>query len=48
MKFETIGIVGAGQMGIGIAQACATAGLDVMLNDVEASALTRGAPSVVA
>ncbi|WP_442808098.1 3-hydroxybutyryl-CoA dehydrogenase [Trinickia soli] len=41
MKFETIGIVGAGQMGIGIAQACATAGLDVMLNDVDASALTR-------
>lgn len=42
MKFETIGIVGAGQMGIGIAQVCAAAGLDVMLNDIDASALTRG------
>ncbi len=42
MKFETIGIVGAGQMGIGIAQVCAAAGLTVMLNDVDASALKRG------
>ena len=42
MKFETIGIVGAGQMGTGIAQVCAAAGFDVMLNDVDASALTRG------
>lgn len=42
MNYETIGIVGAGQMGIGIAQVCAAAGLDVMLNDVDASALTRG------
>jgi len=42
MKFETIGIVGAGQMGIGIAQVCAAAGLPVLLNDVDASALKRG------
>jgi len=42
MKFETIGIVGAGQMGAGIAQVCATAGLSVVLNDVETRALERG------
>lgn len=39
---ETIGIVGAGQMGTGIAQVCAAAGLDVVLNDVDANALQRG------
>ncbi|HEX7685106.1 MAG TPA: 3-hydroxybutyryl-CoA dehydrogenase [Trinickia sp.] len=42
MKMETIGIVGAGQMGTGIAQVCAAAGLDVVLNDVDANALQRG------
>lgn len=42
MKFETIGIVGAGQMGIGIAQVCASAGLSVLLNDVDARALVLG------
>lgn len=42
MKLETIGIVGAGQMGTGIAQVCAAAGLDVVLNDVDANALQRG------
>lgn len=42
MKFETIGIVGAGQMGIGIAQVCASAGLSVLLNDVDARALMLG------
>lgn len=42
MKFETIGIVGAGQMGTGIAQVCAAAGLTVMVNDVDAGALKCG------
>lgn len=42
MKLETIGIVGAGQMGTGIAHVCAAAGLDVVLNDVDAKALQRG------
>ena len=32
-KFRTIGVVGAGQMGAGIAQVCALAGYDVLLND---------------
>ena len=31
---EMIGIIGAGQMGNGIAQVCATAGLDVVMSDI--------------
>jgi 3-hydroxybutyryl-CoA dehydrogenase len=39
---RTLGVVGAGQMGAGIAQVAATAGLDVLLHDREASFLERG------
>jgi len=38
---KTIGIVGAGQMGSGIAHVCALAGYDVRLADVDAQALDR-------
>lgn len=44
MKIEnitTIGVVGAGQMGRGIAQVCATAGYRVLLVDVAEPALTE-------
>jgi len=41
MSIETIAVVGAGQMGTGVAQVCLTAGLNVILNDVSDSALTR-------
>ena len=44
MKIEditTIGVVGAGQMGRGIAQVCATAGYRVLLVDVADQALTE-------
>ena len=34
MDIAKIGVVGAGQMGTGIAQVCALAGIDVLLNDV--------------
>ncbi|MEQ9815401.1 MAG: 3-hydroxybutyryl-CoA dehydrogenase [Azospirillaceae bacterium] len=34
-KFQTIGIIGAGQMGSGIAQVCAVAGYDVRLMDLD-------------
>ena len=33
---NSVGIVGAGQMGSGIAQVCAQAGLNVVINDVSA------------
>mgnify|MGYP000064840321 CR=1 FL=1 len=39
---ETVGVVGAGTMGHGIAQVAATAGYDVVLTDVDADALDRG------
>ncbi|RYH04623.1 3-hydroxybutyryl-CoA dehydrogenase [Salipiger sp. IMCC34102] len=41
MTIERIGIVGAGQMGNGIAHVCAVAGYDVLLNDVNQEALDR-------
>src|SRR3954452_11045543 len=44
---ESIGIVGAGTMGNGIAQVCAAAGLPVIMTDINDAALTRGM-SVVA
>ncbi|CAG4926618.1 hypothetical protein R54767_05307 [Paraburkholderia gardini] len=39
MKIRTIGIVGAGQMGSGIAQVCAASRLDVVLNDIDQAAI---------
>ncbi len=39
--FNNIGIIGAGQMGAGIAQACATCGLDVTLVDLAQEQLDR-------
>ena len=42
MNFEKIGIIGAGQMGNGIAQVCAVAGLTVTMVDVSAAAVERG------
>ena len=35
MEIKTFGVVGAGQMGSGIAQVAAMSGLDVILNDIE-------------
>jgi len=43
-----VGIVGAGQMGGGIAQVCAAAGLDVSLVDVSDAALDRGMAAIAA
>ena len=34
MEIKTFGIVGAGQMGSGIAQVAASTGFDVILNDI--------------
>jgi len=38
-KIQTVGVVGAGQMGNGIAHVCALAGFDVILNDVSGDRL---------
>ena len=39
---ETIGIIGAGTMGNGIAQICAAAGLQVTMIDISEAAVARG------
>ncbi|MBV8651560.1 MAG: 3-hydroxybutyryl-CoA dehydrogenase [Alphaproteobacteria bacterium] len=43
---NSIGVIGAGQMGSGIAHVCALAGFDVKLNDVDQAALERAVQSV--
>jgi 3-hydroxybutyryl-CoA dehydrogenase len=45
---QTIGIVGAGQMGSGIAQVCAVAGLNVVLSDINDAAIQRGVAGIAA
>ncbi|MEH6651524.1 MAG: 3-hydroxybutyryl-CoA dehydrogenase [Motiliproteus sp.] len=42
MNIEHVGVVGAGQMGSGIAQVCAAAGLRVTLCDLNKKSLERG------
>jgi len=42
MGIQSIGIVGAGQMGSGIAQVASQAGLEVLLHDVSEAAIDRG------
>src|SRR5689334_25402999 len=39
---RTIGVIGAGQMGNGIAHVCALAGFDVLLTDISAEKLENG------
>ncbi|MDP4005583.1 3-hydroxybutyryl-CoA dehydrogenase [Methylobacterium sp. NEAU K] len=46
MEIKRVGIIGAGQMGSGIAQVCATAGLDVLLNDRDPARLENGLGSI--
>ncbi len=43
---ETIGVVGAGQMGSGIAQVAAQAEFDVILSDIEEDALDEGLSTI--
>lgn len=45
-SIETIGVVGAGTMGHGIAQVAAGAGYKVLLRDVDREALARGIQSI--
>jgi 3-hydroxybutyryl-CoA dehydrogenase len=46
MKIETIGVIGAGVMGAGIAQAFATSGFPVLLRDISQAALDRGLATI--
>ena len=45
-EIKTIGVVGAGQMGNGIAHVCALAGYDVILNDISQDALDAGLTTI--
>jgi len=42
MSIQSVGIIGAGTMGNGIAQVCAIAGLDVVMIDINEAAVERG------
>lgn len=46
MKIKTIGVVGAGTMGNGIVQVCATAGLRVIMQDVGEEQVARGLKTI--
>ena len=43
---KKIGVIGAGQMGSGIAHVCAIAGYDVLLNDVSAERINSGLATI--
>jgi 3-hydroxybutyryl-CoA dehydrogenase len=42
MEIKTLGVVGAGQMGSGIAQVAATCGMDVLMSDIKDEYLEKG------
>lgn len=48
MDINTVGVVGAGQMGTGIAQVCGTAGLAVVLLDAEPARLDQAMETLAA
>jgi 3-hydroxybutyryl-CoA dehydrogenase len=48
LEIRKIGVVGAGQMGKGVAQVCALAGYDVALNDVSAERIAAGIDDIAA
>jgi 3-hydroxybutyryl-CoA dehydrogenase len=48
MSVSTVGVIGAGTMGNGIAQICAAAGLQVIMVDVSDAALARGRSAMAA
>lgn len=45
-KIQSIGVIGAGQMGNGIAHVCALAGYSVLLNDVSADRIKAGMATI--
>ena len=46
MEVKTFGVIGAGQMGNGIAQVAAMSGLDVIMNDIKAEFVERGLATI--
>ncbi len=46
MAIETVGIIGAGQMGSGIAQVSAVAGYDVLLYDLASDSIEKGLATI--
>ena len=46
MMLKTLGVVGAGPMGAGIAQVGLTSGLDVILYDVNAAAAQKASEAI--
>ncbi|AIY06391.1 3-hydroxybutyryl-CoA dehydrogenase [Planococcus sp. PAMC 21323] len=46
MSIQNVMVIGAGQMGSGIAQVCAQAGLNVKLNDMKQEAYDKGIASI--
>ncbi len=45
-RLHRIGVIGAGQMGGGIAHVCALAGFDVVMTDIDDAALQRGRAAI--
>ena len=48
MSIQTVGIIGAGTMGHGIAQACAVSGVNVVMVDISEACVAKGVSSVAA
>jgi 3-hydroxybutyryl-CoA dehydrogenase len=46
MDIKKIGVIGAGQMGTGIAQVCALAGIEVALNDISEAHINAGLATI--
>ena len=46
MEVNTFGVIGAGQMGNGIAQVAAASGLDVIMNDIKPEFVERGLKTI--
>ena len=47
-RITTVGIIGAGTMGNGIAQACATSGIQVIMVDINQAAVDKGLATIAA
>ncbi|MCI0466884.1 MAG: 3-hydroxybutyryl-CoA dehydrogenase [Beijerinckiaceae bacterium] len=46
MEIRKVGVIGAGQMGTGIAQVCVQSGIEVMLNDISEARINAGLATI--